>query len=117
MTTRRIGFLLALIFCCWPLAAAELPLTPYPQKVQMGTGELVTKSTVTIAVDGNNADDHFAATQLADDLKSIDGVTAEIKTRASGSPRSCGNTATSCAVGASSEPPTAPSRLTSLALS
>ncbi len=87
MTTRRIVFLLAFIFCCWPVAAAELPLSPYPQKVQMGTGELVTKSTVTIAVDGNNADDQFAATQLADDLKSIDGVTAEIKTRESGSPR------------------------------
>lgn len=87
LTIRRFGFLLALLFISWPLAAAELPLSPYPQQVKMGTGELVTKSSVAIAVDGNNADDHFAATELAADLKSIDGVEATIKTRASGWPR------------------------------
>ncbi len=86
MNTRRIVFLLALVLTCWPLAAAELPLTPYPRQVHPGTGELVTKSSVTIAVIGNDADDRFAATQLAEDLKSIDRVEAEIKTRPSGSP-------------------------------
>ena len=35
---RRSISLLVLFFGCWPLVAAELPLSPYPQKVQMGNG-------------------------------------------------------------------------------
>jgi hypothetical protein len=69
---RRSITLLVLFFGRWPLFATELPLSPYPQKVQMGTGELVTKRIVDIDVSGNNADDHFAAIELAGDLKSID---------------------------------------------
>jgi hexosaminidase len=84
---RRSITFLVLFFGCWPLVAAELPLSPYPQKVHMGTGELVTKGILDIDVSGNNADDHFAATVLAGDLNSIDGVEATIKTRATGLPR------------------------------
>ena len=87
MITRRIVFLLAMFFGCWPLVAAELPLTPYPQQVHMGQGEFVTKSNLTIEVNGNDAQDRFAATQLAQDLKSIDGVEATVTTHASGGPR------------------------------
>ena len=87
MNIRRLVLLLVLCLCSWPLAAAELPITPYPQQVHMGQGEFVTKSNLTIGISSNNAQDRFAATLLAKDLQSIDGVKAEIKTHASGSPR------------------------------
>ena len=87
MNFRRFAFLLALFLSCWPLAAAELPITPYPQQVRMGQGQFVTKSNLTIGVSSNNAQDRFAASLLKQDLKSIDGVEVTIKTHASGSPR------------------------------
>lgn len=74
-------------FGCSPLFAAELPLSPYPQQVRMGTGEFVTRSRVTIDVSSNDAEDRFAATLLAQDLNSIDGVEAAISDRPSGSSR------------------------------
>lgn len=87
MIIRRFIVLLALCFGCWPLVAAELPLSPYPQQVSAGAGELTIRKTVAIDVGSNDADDRFAATLLADDLKSIDGVEATVSDRASGSPR------------------------------
>ena len=87
LITRRLAFLLVLCFCCSPLIAAELPLSPYPQQVRMGTGEFITKSHLTIDVSSKNAEDRFAAAMLAQDLKSIDGVEATIKDRASGPSR------------------------------
>jgi hexosaminidase len=86
LTIRRLVFLLVLFFGCWPLVAAELPLTPYPQQVHPGTGEFVTKSNLAIDVSSNDAEDRFAAALLAEDLKSIDGVEAAVTTRASGGP-------------------------------
>ncbi|HET7215444.1 MAG TPA: beta-N-acetylhexosaminidase [Terriglobia bacterium] len=87
LITRRFAFLLLVCFVCSPLFAAELPLSPYPQQVREGTGELVATNHVTIDVSSKNVDDHFAASLLAQDLKSIDGVEATINDRASGSPR------------------------------
>jgi hexosaminidase len=84
LNIRRLAFLLTLCFVCGPLVAAELPLSPYPQQVSAGTGEFVTRSNVPIDVSSNDPEDHFAATLLAQDLKSIDGVEATIKNRASG---------------------------------
>ena len=84
---RRVIILLALCLVGLPLAAAELPLSPYPQQLRTGTGEFITKSHVTIDVSSKNPEDRFAATLLAQDLKSIDGVEATLKDRASGSPR------------------------------
>lgn len=87
MTIRRLALLVAFILGCLPLAAAELPITPYPQQLHMGQGQFVTKSNLTIGVTSNNAQDRFAANLLKQDLKSIDGVNATIKTRATGWPR------------------------------
>jgi hexosaminidase len=87
LTIRRFVFLIALSLGCMPLVAAELPLTPYPQQVQMGQGEFVTKSNPSIIVTSKDAQDRFAATLLQQDLKSIDGVEANIKTHLSGWPR------------------------------
>jgi hexosaminidase len=87
LTIRRLGILLLLFFGCWPLVAAELPLSPYPRQVREGTGEFATKSNVTIDVSSKGAQDRFSASLLLQDLKSIDGVEAAIKDRASGSSR------------------------------
>ncbi len=87
LTIRRLALLLVLCFGCRPLVAAELPLSPYPQQVRAGTGEFITKSHVAIDVSSKEAEDRFAATLLAQDLKSIEGVEATLKDRASGSPR------------------------------
>ena len=87
LTIRRLAILLMLCFGCSPLVAAELPLSPYPQQVRAGTGEFITGSRVAIDVTTKDADDRFAATLLAQDLKSIDGVEATIKDRASGGRR------------------------------
>ncbi|HET7100228.1 MAG TPA: beta-N-acetylhexosaminidase, partial [Terriglobia bacterium] len=87
MIIRRLAFLLVLCFGCSQLVAAELPLSPYPQQVRAGAGEFITRNHVTIDINSRNAEDRFAATILAQDLKSIDGVEATIKEGASGSPR------------------------------
>lgn len=87
MNIRRFIIPLALCFVCWPLAAAQLPLSPYPQQVSTGTGEFTINNNVAIDVSSNDADDRFAATLLAEDLKSIDGVDASVTAQASGSPR------------------------------
>ncbi len=87
LTIRRIAFLLIMYFGCWPLVAAELPLSPYPQQVREGAGEFITNSTLAIDVSSNDAQDRFAAGLLAQDLKSIDGVEATITAHSSGGPR------------------------------
>ncbi len=87
LNVRRIVFVLALIFGCQPLVAAPLALSPYPQQVRMGQGQFITRSNVGITVGSNNAQDRFAASLLAKDLQTIDGVKAEIRTRAEGWPR------------------------------
>ncbi|HEX5410693.1 MAG TPA: beta-N-acetylhexosaminidase [Terriglobia bacterium] len=87
MIIRRFIILLALFVVCWPLSAAQLPISPYPQQVSAGTGELTINKNVAIDVSSNDAADRFAATELAGDLKSIDGIDATVTPDASGSPR------------------------------
>lgn len=85
MFIRRACFLLC--FCASSLMAAQLPLIPYPRQLQTGQGQFLTKSKITIGVPSKDDQDGFAASLLAKDLDSIDGVTAEVKSHASGSPR------------------------------
>ncbi|MGH9358105.1 MAG: glycoside hydrolase family 20 zincin-like fold domain-containing protein [Terriglobia bacterium] len=60
---------------------------PYPREVQLQQGAFHTKSRITIGVPGKSEQDRFAASLLVQDLQAIDGVHANIKPRASGSPR------------------------------
>ncbi|MGH9353775.1 MAG: glycoside hydrolase family 20 zincin-like fold domain-containing protein, partial [Terriglobia bacterium] len=85
MLIRRACFLIC--FCASSLLAAQLPLIPYPRQLQAGQGEFRTKSTITIGVESKDDQDSFAASLLAKDLDSIDGVEAKVKSRASGWPR------------------------------
>lgn len=85
MFIRRACILLC--FCASSLMAAQLPLIPYPRQLQAGQGEFLTKGKITIGVPSKDAQDEFAASLLAKDLDSIDGVAAEVKSHASGSPR------------------------------
>lgn len=90
MKLRRAPCLLLLVFCgvfCAGVFAADLQLIPYPRQLQMGQGVFQTKSTITIGVLGKSEADSFAASLLAKDLDSIDGVEARIRNHPSGSPR------------------------------
>ncbi|MCL5670132.1 MAG: beta-N-acetylhexosaminidase, partial [Acidobacteria bacterium] len=82
-----LAFLLTFCFGSLPLFAAKLPLIPYPQRIETGQGEFVTKSAITISVRSGDGQDRFAASLLAKELNSIDQVEARIKTHASGWPR------------------------------
>ena len=61
-------------------------MTPYPRQLELDQGVFHTKSRITIGVPGKSEQDQFAASLLAQDLQSIDGVQAAVKSRASGSP-------------------------------
>ncbi|MGH9396331.1 MAG: glycoside hydrolase family 20 zincin-like fold domain-containing protein [Terriglobia bacterium] len=89
MMVRRLTLLLAFCFCCFycsGLFAADLQLIPYPRQLQPTQGVFRTKSTITIGVASRDDQDNFAASLLAKDLGSLDGVEARILTHASGSP-------------------------------
>src|SRR5579872_4599256 len=56
--------------------AADLPLSPYPNQLELGQGTFQTGKSVSIDVVGNAEDDRFAASLLSADLTSLDGVAA-----------------------------------------
>lgn len=90
MIARRLSFLIAFSFFCLygsGVFAADLQLIPYPRQLQSTQGVFRTKSTITIGVPGGDDQDNFAASLLAKDLDSLDGVEARIRRHASGSPR------------------------------
>ncbi|MGH9378440.1 MAG: glycoside hydrolase family 20 zincin-like fold domain-containing protein [Terriglobia bacterium] len=86
MLIRRTACFLIWL-CASSLFAAQLPLIPYPRQLQTGQGEFRTKSTITIGITSKDDQDSFAASLLAKDLDSIDGVAAKVKSHASGWPR------------------------------
>ncbi|MGH9356070.1 MAG: beta-N-acetylhexosaminidase, partial [Terriglobia bacterium] len=73
--------------CCSLAGAAGIPLSPYPRQLQLAQGVFRTKSCITIGVPGKSDQDRFAASLVAQELQSIDGVRAEVKSHASGWPR------------------------------
>jgi hexosaminidase len=70
------AFLLALILSRPAVYAADLPLTPYPNHLEIGEGVLHIDAHVNIQVPGNDEEDRFAASLLMGDLNSLDGVVA-----------------------------------------
>lgn len=56
------------------LAAGELKLIPYPRSVSVQAGELSLPAPVRIRVASAQAEDRFAASLLAEDLKTISGT-------------------------------------------
>ncbi len=87
MTRSFFRSLAAIVFFSSLVFSADVPLTPYPNRLELGQGTLRIGPTVSIEVAGNAAEDRFAASLLAEDLKSVDGVTTTIVSKAKGWPR------------------------------
>src|ERR1039458_85473 len=76
MSTTLFFFFLALILSSPTVFAAGLPLSPYPNKLELGPGVFHVAKRFGIEVTSNTDDDRFAASLLATDLRSLDGVAA-----------------------------------------
>lgn len=85
MILRRLSFVIVLLMFGSLIYAAELPLTPFPRQLQVGQGTFQATSRITISASGDQ--DRFAASLLAKDLDSIDGVDATVKAHPSGKQR------------------------------
>ena len=70
------GFLLVLAVSLPPIHAASLPLSPYPNQLELGQSVFHVGPRVSIEVLGNAEEDRFAASLLAGDLSTLDGVVA-----------------------------------------
>ena len=71
--------LLAVLFCALLFGPrvfpASLPLTPYPNQVELGQGAFKVGPHASIEVTSKTEEDRFAASLLSADLNSLDGVT------------------------------------------
>ena len=76
MLKTLCAFLLALILSSAAAYSADLALTPYPNQLELGEGVFHVGTRVSIEVIGNDQEDRFAASLLAADLSSLDGVVA-----------------------------------------
>ncbi len=74
MMNKLFGLFCALMLSSAIAAPAGPALTPYPNQIEIGSGIFKTGRSVAIDVAGNNEDDRFAASLLAEDLKTLDGV-------------------------------------------
>ncbi len=73
---RLFAFLFALMLSSPAVYPASLPLTPYPNQLELGQGVFQVGTRVSIDVTGNSEEDRFAASLLSGDLSSLDGVAA-----------------------------------------
>jgi hypothetical protein len=79
--------LFALVFFSSALFSSSLPLTPYPNQLEVVQGVLRVGARVSIEVASNEEEDRFAASLLAQELDSLGGVAASVGTKGAGSPR------------------------------
>ena len=76
MSQRLFAFLFALVLSGPAVYGASLPLTPYPNQLELGQGVFQVGTRVSIEVTSNTEEDRFAASLLAGDLSLLDGVVA-----------------------------------------
>ena len=76
MSKKLFVILFALILSGAVAYPASLPLTPYPNQLELGQGVFTVGTHVSIDVTSNNEEDRFAASLLSADLSTLDGVTA-----------------------------------------
>lgn len=76
MSNKLIALLCALLLTSAAAYPASLPLSPYPNQLELGQGVFHVGPHVSIEVSSKSEEDNFAASLLADELNSIDGVTA-----------------------------------------
>jgi hypothetical protein len=76
VSKKTIAFLFALMLSSPAVYPASLPLTPYPNQLELGQGVFQVGPHVSIEVTSNTEEDRFAASLLSGDLSSLDGVVA-----------------------------------------
>jgi hypothetical protein len=76
MSKRLFAFWFALLLSSPAIYPATLPLTPYPNQLELGQGVFRVGTRVSIDIISNIEEDRFAASLLAGDLSSLDGVVA-----------------------------------------
>ena len=76
MSKKLFAFLFALVLSSPAVYGANLPLTPYPNQLELGQGVFHVGTRVSIEVTSNTDEDRFAASLLSGDLSSLDGVVA-----------------------------------------
>ncbi|HTS68957.1 MAG TPA: glycoside hydrolase family 20 zincin-like fold domain-containing protein [Terriglobia bacterium] len=76
MDKRLFAIVISLILFAPALYPAGLPLSPYPNQIELGQGKFQTGMHVSIEVANNSEEDRFAASLLSADLSLLDGVTA-----------------------------------------
>jgi hypothetical protein len=87
MNRQFAGLLFALVVFSSALFSSSLPLTPYPNQLEMVQGVLRVRVRVSIEVASNEEEDRFAASLLAQELGSLGGVTASVGAKGTGWPR------------------------------
>jgi hexosaminidase len=76
VSNKLIAFLFALMLSSPAVYPASLPLTPYPNQLELGQGVFQVGTHVSIEVTSNTEEDRFAASLLSGDLSLLDGVVA-----------------------------------------
>jgi hypothetical protein len=79
--------LCALVFFSSGLFSSDLPLTPYPNQLEVGQGTLRLGARVSIEVASNEEEDHFAASLLTQELDSLGGIAASVGAKGGGGER------------------------------
>ncbi|MGO8733211.1 MAG: beta-N-acetylhexosaminidase [Terriglobia bacterium] len=87
MNRQFASLLFALALSSSSLFSSSLPLIPYPNQLEAGEGVFRVGARVSIEVASNEEEDRFAASLLAQELDSLDGVAASIGAKGAGWPR------------------------------
>jgi len=77
----------ATVFLSSGLFSSSLPLIPYPNQLEAGQGVFRAGARVSIEVAGNEEEDRFAASLLAQELNALGGVAASVGAKGAGGPR------------------------------
>ena len=87
MNRQFARLIFALAFFSSGLFSSSLPLTPYPNQLEVGQGALRLGARVSIEVTSNEEEDRFAASLLSQELDSLGSIGASVGAKGGGGPR------------------------------